>query len=169
MQAQIRVLRLQDEEMYGLSEEVDLGEGHRSKYSLLDGRISKQLKTKSVRLQRIQWCALEVHATHIHVRPKLGKRIVLRISSGVRNVTNSMISQENLCKHSAPRAPHSSRVQHPHGHGHLLHGSSRALRCLCRKQVAEYQPERYLAQHERSVNASHIGRLSKSTQSFSNL
>ena len=78
--------------IYGLSEEVDLGEGHWSKKQLLDGRFSKQLKIKSVRLQRfsgVPWRYMPLTST---CGPILEKRIVLRNSSGFRNVTNSMIS-----------------------------------------------------------------------------
>ena len=45
-QAQISDLRLRDHEIYGLPEQVDWTDGHWEKYSLLDERISEQVKSK---------------------------------------------------------------------------------------------------------------------------
>ena len=46
VQAQISNPRLRDQEMYGLSEQVNWTDGHWRKYSLLEGRIAEQLKSK---------------------------------------------------------------------------------------------------------------------------
>ena len=46
VQAQISNLKLRDQEIYGLSEQVDLTDGHWRKYSLHDERISDQFKFK---------------------------------------------------------------------------------------------------------------------------
>ena len=46
VQAQIRNLRLRDQEIYGSSEQVDWTDAHWNKHPLRDGRISERFKSK---------------------------------------------------------------------------------------------------------------------------
>ena len=46
VQAQMSNLRLRDQEIHGISEQVDWTDGHWKKYSVVDERISEQFRTK---------------------------------------------------------------------------------------------------------------------------